>query len=246
MASAYIISWQANKYLQPYKLQLSDNSKVTINPFVLAVKIENLSLTDLDNKQSFAAIKSAELNVSWLSLASKKLLIETLAFDEVDVLIKRDQQSMQVAGFEIPVENQTKADEPKQDSSQKEPNDWQVVIPQSSFKKLAVTLNDMGHINKLVLEQLSLNDIVAKLNEQKAKLSINALLNKAPIALSLQANLVNQAKANEKPNYKIVAETDLAIEQLALADFSYLLSNLPDINIEQLSGLLNPVVTATY
>ena len=251
LASYYLIPQQLNQQLQPYQIKLAKHASLSVNPFILQAKIEDLAVLTEQGQEVVATIKYAELDLGWRDLFSQRINIEVLALDSVAVDIKRTEQELVIAGVALPIStgaNRDGADdksfEDKSADSQSSDQTvlaWQLVMNKASIDKLVFNIDDLGHQQQLTFDNISLADVTANLNQQKFKLSIDALINQAPLSLTIDASVNDSGASTQEQQsiFEVKLLTDFSLKQLALADFAYLIKDQAESPITKLDATVD-------
>lgn len=261
LASYYVIPWQLNEQLKPYQLTLNKQASLSVNPFILQVKIEDLALLEAKQNKQVATIQYAELDVSWFDLLSKQINVEVLAIDQLDVEVKRTEQAIVIAGVEIPLSEQNSTENSSETVSEKPESssdtstgsvtlDWQFVMANANIANVVINIDDLGHQHQFTLEQLAIRDVLASLASQQVKLDLTAKLNHSTIAIALSANAqsslaessdvkASDTKASHTKASNISVESTLDLKQFSLADFAYYLEQVPEQPVKSLAGSLD-------
>ena len=252
LASYYLIPQQLNQQLQPYQIKLAKHASLSVNPFILQAKIEDLAVLTEQGQEVVATIKYAELDLGWRDLFSQRINIEVLALDSVAVDIKRTEQELVIAGVALPISTGANSDGADDKSSEDKSADnqnsdqtalaWQLVMNKASIDKLVFNIDDLGHQQQLTFDNISLADVTANLNQQKLKLSIDALINQAPLSLTIDASVKANTRASTQEQqsvFEVKLLTDFSLKQLALADFAYLIKDQAESPITKLDATVD-------
>ena len=226
--------WQINDQLMNFGLQLTDESTIRLNPFLLRLSISDLALIKPEHHQVEASIKSVELDIDTLSLISKELLIEEFTVDGIELSATLTEKTLNVAGFTIPQEpRQTESEEgdasstknnstEKRDSAAQEKS-WLLLADRFQLTNISLLLDNQGNQHRVTIESLSLSELVLDNKNQQAKLELKGIVDSAPIGLNVV--LENQPDSGN-------AEISLTLEKFELSKIGYLIKQ----QVEQISG----------
>ncbi|WP_372810653.1 DUF748 domain-containing protein [Litorivivens sp.] len=99
--SPTLARWQVNRVLSPYDVQLSDDSVIRLNPFILKLSVQDVKLLASQTGKDLARIDSGFVDVDASSLFSKELKFEGFSMTGFSVLASRSASDITMAGFSM-------------------------------------------------------------------------------------------------------------------------------------------------
>ncbi|TQV85547.1 DUF748 domain-containing protein [Aliikangiella coralliicola] len=236
--SPALARWQVNDQLQSFGLQLTDDSTIRLNPFLLRVSVSDVALIQSELQAVQASIESVELDINTFSLISKELLIEEFTIDGVEINTTITDTALNVAGFSLPQsgeavessdndssdsQDEVDATSPPEDS-QSAP--WLVIADKLHLTNIKLLIDNLGNKHQVVIKSLKLTQV--KLNElnQKAILDLKAEIDSA---------LLNLSVALEHEQGTGNAQVEFELKDFELNKIAYLIKQ----QIESISGQLN-------
>ncbi|MBO9489443.1 DUF748 domain-containing protein [Endozoicomonas sp. G2_1] len=257
LASYYLIPWQINEQLKPFQLALSKQTSIGFNPFVLQLKVENLSVLTHRPKQSqeqhqeqtVAELKHAEIDVSWQALLKQQINLESLQIEGIELLVQREQERIVIAGLDLTEltelssnseTNTAEQQNSEQGNQQSGLQAWQFVMANANIANVVINIDDLGHQHQFTLEQLAIRDVLASLISQQGKLDLTAKLNSSTISIALSADAQSSsAESSDVKASNISVESTLDLKQFSLADFAYYMEQVPEQPVKSLAGSLD-------
>ena len=204
--------------LTPQQLTLAGQSHVRYNPFLSTVTIEEFAITK--DKSIVLAIKNAQVGISLYHLLFDRVYIKQFELDGLFIKVRQDDHLEEVAGFELPKEQSTPANEPTN------PVDYQIVIPQLIVKNANIGYESNGRKLEFMTKYLTAKKVAANSKEQTGAFQLNGKLAQGKITLSGDFNLLSgQGSIN----------SDIDISKLDMSLFSPWLPASNKLN----SGLLS-------
>lgn len=184
--------------LAEHNLHLSDDASIRFNPFLMRLTLSDINLTSTeDNKnESVFALEKLKVQVTLWQLAYDKIVLSEFSLKQGRLKISHNDNDLVIAGIAIPSEAQV-----SKSSKSEKPTDentthfsYQLVLPELLLKQfhIEMEINTLQHKNKthhITIEQLALRDIKATQTKQQGNLSLTALIDKTPLALSANALL---------------------------------------------------------
>jgi len=256
-----LMRWAVNEQLKPYQLSLNEQSKLSFNPFIVKLTVEELSLVNKSQLQATDASKKgdiqhglelnkfvADLNI--VAMLSKQLSFDQLVLSGLDINIARLPDDFVVAGISLKElsKNSTaktvKEQQPTQQDS--EPlKGWEIELSNIEVSNIDIQFDDftiqpntdLGVRQQLSLANIETNRLVASLKHQLASVIVTGDINSAPFYLSVDGKHENHlGNADVKINI-----TDFEYQQLA----AYLPASIASFNSKtslslELTTLLEP------
>ena len=119
--SPLVVRSYAPDYLTPLGLELTPESQIRLNPFKVSINIYELGLrpvqskseraidktntiTDAEANAPEASISNAVIDLNLLALIQNRIAFDQLDFEKLHLNIKRDENTLKVAGYEIDLE----------------------------------------------------------------------------------------------------------------------------------------------
>ncbi len=241
--SPTISRWVINDALAPNQLELSSDSSIRLNPFLLKINVHQVNLIDQEQR-SQASIQSAVLDINLWALFSRQIKLEALAISDVKIELSQTTEQLKIAGFIIPTDTSEPTEQPTDnkplattektlstnrnesslDNQQAEP--WQVSADNITIQQLHVSGKHFENQHQFELNNLHLKQFVAFPHQQQGELKLDLIINGAPLKAQID---FNQQKV--QGNHRIT----LQLEDFDLSTFAYLLPP----SIQQLKGKLS-------
>lgn len=212
----------AKQPLADLGVTLSESSQVRYNPFISRLSITDLQLLDRQRKPALV-LPDASVTFTFYKLLYDELHIADISTNGGHLQIQQNQQGLTIAGVELPLKQQSDANEPESDNQQRQ---YRLTLASMLTENFTIDALLDGSAQTLLLERLSLNNISLDQVRQSLSMTLNAKLNDAPVAFNADAQLKNsQGEAKGK----------LSLQRLDLAKLSPL-AKMPQL---QLTGLLS-------
>jgi len=234
--SPFAVRYFAQTPLQEMGVSLGEDSSVRYNPFTSTLTISDLQLFD-QNKSQTLVVEHAEVSVHLHRLLFKQLYVSEFLLEGTEIEIVKDQQSIVVAGVDISASSGTEqnvaAAEQQSDGSAL---DFTLVIPELKLKRVLLNSHVDGTPQTLLLNELLIANTSLSQLEQQVSLSIQALVNEAPLMLNSDVSL--QAGVG-------TIDSSFSLEQLDLLTVSPMLVDLGISLSGEFSVKGNPKVNLT-
>ncbi|WP_339723987.1 DUF748 domain-containing protein [uncultured Paraglaciecola sp.] len=212
--SPFVVRHFAQTPLQEMGVSLGEDSTIRYNPFTSTLSISDLQLFDR-NKSKVLSVKNAEVSVHLHRLLFKQLYVSAFLIEGTEVEIVKEQQRIVVAGIDLSASSETEptvaADAPQNDAA---PLDFTLVIPELTLKRLLFNSNIDGNPQKLLLNELQIVNTSLSQLEQQLSLSIQGLVNDAPLMFSSDVALQSGVG---------IIDSSFSLEQLDLQTLSPML-----------------------
>jgi len=227
LISPFISHHYASKFLNKQKLMLSDATTIRYNPFGSILTIRDLALSEVKNSEKpLLAIKSMDVKVSLYKLLTDTLHFSKFTIDGLYLDINLNNKAPIIGGFVIKDsssdsvavdELEENATEIEKKNNNDEANNYRVSLPKFILTNATFNIAINQSQQELAINSLEINNVLASTNAQQAEVKLNALINRAPLSLKLNANLANNQGE---------ISSELALSELALAPFQPFLSSL--------------------
>jgi len=233
--SPFVVRHFAKTPLQEMGVSLSENSSVRYNPFTSTLTISDLQLFDQNKNQTLSA-DYAEVSVHLHRLFFKQLYVSGFLLEGAEIKIIKDKQSIIVAGVDVSTSPEAEQNvpvvEPESDDYSLE---FTLVIPELKLKRVLFNSYVDGTPQTLLLNELLIANTSLSQLEQQVSLSIQALVNEAPLMLnsdvSLQAGVgtINSSFLLEQLDLQTISPMLVDIGISLSGDFS--VKGNPKINV---------------
>ena len=220
----------ATKYLNDYQLMLNDDTTIRYNPFGSSLTIRNLALFEKNNAEKpVLSIKSLDVKVSLYKLLTDTLHFSEFSIDGLYLDVNLNEKNPVIAGFDIAsnsIDSAASVNEPEENSNNLEdikandkPSNYQVSLPNFSITNAIFDISIEQSKQNFTINSLVITNFLASTKAQQADISLNALINKAPLFLEISAQLANnQGKIS----------SELVLSKLALMPLQPLLSAIEE------------------
>jgi hypothetical protein len=225
------------KYLNEHQLILSENTTIRYNPFSSNLTINNLGIATI------TAPNKTVLSMKSLSatLSLYRLLVDTLYFSEFDIdalilNINLNNENPVIAGFslanstdknKIKINNTSDNSPPTSNNG----NNYQVSIPHFKLTNTVIHLAVNQSQQEIAITSLALKNVLISSKVQQAEISLEALINQAPLQLSVKVQLENNQGA---------IDSALTLTNFSLAPLqTFLSTENSDKNQLSMQGLIN-------
>ena len=226
LLSPYVIKSQSNDLLSELNYRLSDDSHIRFNPFSFTLSVQDLALQHLESPHVLASIKTGHINVDTFALARNTILFDSILFDGIQLELARTPELLNVAGYVIPLSENTNITDngseelpAEDDSDQQKGDDWFVEIATFKLDNFLTDLDDIGQPHQVKLDGIVLNNLLAGLNQQKGHFALKAA--------------INDMKVDTKVNFDLneslgTAHLEFKLEHLNPGAFAYLAGDAID------------------
>lgn len=192
--SPMLVRHFAEKPLANLQVSLASKSTIRLNPFTSTVSIDELLLID-KNANTKLSLQEAEVSVHLHRLFAKQLYISEFSVSDLSVYIDKQDDKLVVAGIDLSAQetnaepNNTQSSANETDSSA---NKYKLVLPELLLSNIELKANIDGSQQELQLSTLKVSDADLSINEQHIDLSLEALVNSAPLSVDAKASLKNK------------------------------------------------------
>jgi len=188
---------------------------IDLNLFAGTLGIKGFSIQE--NEKQKVSLSELKLNCSMLSLLRKRVLVEALTIDGLDLAIEKDQETLRL-GMSIPLAS----------GGNSETDD---IEPQESKNALSFGVKRLKIINSKVvylqtdlscqttIKKIGLQDLYSWVTDAPARIDMDMQINGSPLTVDIQLNAFSKAKT-------VLVSTRL--DHLSLAPFSTLAASAVD------------------
>jgi hypothetical protein len=245
-ASFVVLPWLVNKQLEPLGLVLNNEAILSLNPFNLHIQIDDLAIVDKANINQFS-LEHAHLNVSWLDLMSKQVIIEKAAVKLLHINVLRNKEQLIVAGIDLlatesqkngtpehTMPAQTAKASPVNDEPLAAFTDWRFLMPNLSMSDIAININDFGQSQQVVLTNFSIDALSATLSDMSVNVMLDAVINESSLVVKSVIN--TKMKASKLLSASL--DNQLILSKFAVQDWQYIMP-LGLNEISEIGGLID-------
>ncbi len=235
LASPFVADKYIKEFLIEHKLTLSDDSRIYYNPFTQHISINDIALYSENKTEAELTLTSLNFELRLHQIIFDNVYISEFDINGLNLAVDITDDGYQVAGFVIPNETEeTETEEIIEDDSAAEPLPYQLVLPQFNLhhSNINVSLNGNSHV--FTFNDFSLSGIKASLTQQLFDLTIESSIDKAPLKISVNGELLNEMGS---------IAVELSLSDLALSRYQYLLPEPEDSIAGQVSIHINSEIT---
>lgn len=202
--SPYVANHFIAKALSEHQLELADSSSVRYNPFLSKLTLDSLAIHNVSG--DVFTLSSLTLQISAYQLLSNEVNVTELLIDGVYIVINKQQDQLQVAGIDIPLDSNkaltaessetvpaAKITEPKtaaQDSVQASAEQaLQLIMPKMRLINSTVKIIEGEKTHTLNIQDLDINVTKVTPSLQNLSLSLLADFNQSDISLTASTDL---------------------------------------------------------
>lgn len=221
--SPFAANYFISQYLAEHQLQLTEDSTLRYNPFLSKLTIKNLAVND--NSTRVFTVSALTLEVSAYQLLSNKVNVSEFIIDGLYLRINRQDDSLTIAGINIPNSDSQINSEKKTDTREVEQTEaaelaLQLIMPKMRLINSAIDIVDIDKTHSLQLKDIGIH--VKKITPSLQNLSVTLLaqFNDAEVALSASTEMNNE-----------LGEIDfnVDIKEIDLHKFNHLFA--PQVNV---------------
>lgn len=212
-----VITWLENNGASQVSIK-----DIDLNLFTGALGIENFRIEE--NEKQKIRFSDLRLNCSMLSLLRKRILIESLSIQGLNLALEKDQKQL-LMGLTIPLvsADNTQTDQTKPQETKAMPA---FGVENFSITNATLAYHQTDLSTEMAVKQISLQDLYSWRAETPALIDIDTRVNGSPLVVKIQLNAFSKLKK---------ARMSIRLNQLALAPFSALAAP----TMENLQGHLN-------
>jgi len=243
--SFVVLPWQVNKQLEPLGLALNEKASLSFNPFSLHIQIDDLAIVDKANIRQLS-LKHAHVNVSWMDFLSKQVIIELASVESLHLNVLRTNKQLVVAGIDLLAQKNEPVSPPMENAKASPENDvpltvisgWRFLIPHFSMNDVAVSINDYGHAQRVVLKRFSVKALNASLNELRVNVALDAAINESSLNVTSEIH----AKLDAMKLVSASLDNQLTLSRFSLQDWQYVMP-LADNDVSVMEALIDFTLT---
>jgi hypothetical protein len=212
LLSPFVSQHYASKYLAEQKLVLAESTTIRYNPFASNLTIDDLVITSIkDANKPLVELKSLSVTLTLYRLLTDTVHLSKFDIDGLLLDIDLNDESPVIGGFVI-ASDDTKAVEKNTDSNEieNEASNYSVSLPYLSIKNAVFNIAVEESQQEFVINSLAIKNVIASAKAQQGEVSLEALVNKAILNLTLDAQLAN----NQGEIKSALTLTDLALAPL--------------------------------
>ena len=185
-ASSYFIKQEVSNQLKPYQLSLVDKGSISLNPFIFAIRIEDIAITN--GQKETVSISEAVVDLNIFSLFATNISFDQLALTGITIDAERSKKQVNVAGFNL--------DDFANDNTQSEENTTQsdrgIDLTALALNEVSVNFADNGvqhnvAVNNIDVDRLSLGPFT-----QLVGFELNGTINNAPLTLVIKGDIFDR------------------------------------------------------
>jgi hypothetical protein len=220
ISSPFISQHYLGKYLSEQQLILADTTTIRYNPFLSRLTISELAITTKNTiKKPVVEVRSLAVTASLYRLLTDTLHFSEFAIDGLYIEVNLNNKTPIIGGFVIADNTESPSSyvtQPDEIQPKNKPNNYQLSLPNFSLSNAVFNISVKQSQQEFAINSLLIKNVLASAQAQRAELSLNAFINKAPLLLTLQAQLAeNQGEIN----------SELTLSELALAPFQPFIAN---------------------
>ncbi|PKH85731.1 DUF748 domain-containing protein [Colwellia sp. Bg11-28] len=200
-----------NPILAEHQLQLSDDSSIRFNPFLMRITLSDIDLSSTKSKQQYTVFSLEELTlqVALWQLAFDKIALSEFSLTRGTLKVIQHDDHLIIAGITIPPSTEDAELNIDQTAEQASPQlnedvinepatslPYQLVLPDFLLSQFAIEIeidsqklqNKTHHIE---IKQLALSQIKATETKQEGHLALTALVDETHLSLTANTQLVS-------------------------------------------------------
>jgi hypothetical protein len=219
LLSPYVSHYYASEYLNVQKLKLSDGTTIRYNPFGSKLTIRDLEIAEIKNiEKPVLAIKSMDVQVSLYRLLTDTLHFSEFTIDGLYLDVNLNEQDPVIGGFVIASDSTDpntsddatveKESDLEKNKPNEAPNNYQVSLPNFKLSDAVFNIGIEQSQQEFAIDSLNIKNVLASAKAQQAEIYLEALINKAPLLLDVNAQIANS---------KVEISSKLVLSELALA-----------------------------
>jgi len=215
LLSPFVSQHYAAKYLAEHKLVLAESTTIRYNPFATNLTVDDLVISSIDDvKNPLLEIKSLSATVSLYRLLTDTLHLSKFNIDGLLLDVNLNGDVPVIGGFLIATDDSNTVDTTTESKDKNQHEDetshYSVSLPYLSLKNAVFNIAIKESQQEFVINSLALRNIQASAKAQQGEVSLEALVNKAPLNLTFDAQLAN----NQGEINSVLTLTDLALAPL--------------------------------
>ncbi|WP_396588862.1 DUF748 domain-containing protein [Bermanella sp. R86510] len=231
-AAAQMAPWFAISWVEDYYTSQGDNHQLTINDWSFNLIDGRLTLNDTQaswDKENAANINEIVLDIEWLPLFSKHVLVDAITIKGLNLPITQNQQTTTIAGIDMPSNTEQDTTSNSASKQSDNSNNWSMKVNRIDLVDHTYSIgtnlvSTVATINALQIRNIDTrapSGIKLELTSTLAQLATNSIKQSTkPLAINLKGTLDN------------LLENPLFTGQLKLDNLHFV---NPIVDIEQIS-----------
>ncbi|QOL26986.1 DUF748 domain-containing protein [Thalassotalea sp. LPB0316] len=192
--SPQLITYIANQQLAQQNMVFGEQSQVRINPFVLSLSVENLTIESLKDQEQLLRLDNADAQIAVSGLFNRQLVLTGLSVSGFETQIKQLNTGWQVAGHII--EQSPSSEQEEQEPNHRQPNEvadapWQLIASQIFINNSKVILH-ADQLHQFTVNQLILTNVIFSEQYQSLIAKLDAAIDNSPLSFSLNLDIIAQ------------------------------------------------------
>ncbi len=199
--SPQLFSLVIAKQLAPYKLTMNEQAHIRLNPFLLSLTVEELTLHSTSEK--VFGLKNGEMQLSFSALFRKNIHFQHFELSGIYLPLNRVNESWQVLGQKLPNESSNSGEAETQTDNQ-----WQLSADKIDLLNSQIVLN-ANETHTLNIDEVGIESLTYATNDQHLELEFSGKINAAPITLDTKLDLIGQCYTGS-----------ISLENVTIANFA--------------------------
>lgn len=228
--SLYLIIWAVSSPLSKHfikplvheqGLMLSDDTSIYYNPFLSQLTVSDLTLykNHEGQQEKVLAVKNLTVRLTLYRILFDKIEVSKFELHDAYLKVTKTPSQLVIAGIDLnkkseePAQVQTEVKEEVETPSA--PLPYQVVLPKLALNHFNIEINNEDKLHNFDIKALVISNVLADLTSQKALLSLQTEIDKAPFTITAdasfeqgQGNIKSEVSLTNYPISKIQAYVD--------------------------------------
>lgn len=229
-------------------LQLSEDTSIYYNPFLSQLTVNELTLYKNQNGQQekVFAIKGLTVRLTLYRILFDKIEVSKFELNDAYLKITKTPTQLIIAGIDVNKKSEESPEVQKEVETPTEPLPYQVVLPKLALNNFNIEINNEDKLHNVDIKALIISKVLADLKSQKALISLQSEIDKAPFTVSADASFIQgQGKVNSEISLTSYPINTVQAYVKDVTDLSGLLSLTSKQSIEVASGQLKINITET-
>lgn len=190
-------------------LMLSDDTSIYYNPFLSQLTVSDLTLykNHEGQQEKVLAVKSLTVRLTLYRILFDKIEVSKFELHDAYLKITKTPSQLVIAGIDLnkkseePAQVQTEVKEEVETSAA--PLPYQVVLPKLALNHFNIEINNEDKLHNFDIKALVISNVLADLTSQKALLSLQTEIDKAPFTITADASF-EQGQGNIKSEVSLI------------------------------------------
>ena len=182
--SPQLFSLVIAKQLAPYKLTMNEQAHIRLNPFLLSLTVEELTLHSASEK--VFGLKNGEMQLSFSAIFRKNIHFQHFELSGIYLPLNKVNESWQVLGQKLPNESSN-----SEGAETQTDNQWQLSADTIDLLNSQIVLN-ANETHTLNIDEVGIESLTYATNDQHLDLEFSGKINAAPITLDTKLDLIGQ------------------------------------------------------